>query len=78
MISAGLRSATRADRRAHHALVSDAPDPHDPDGHLRAALESMREQATEVDGPASNVASFLIELSNALDEAITTAERHRD
>jgi hypothetical protein len=43
----------------------------------RAALEPMREQATEVHGSASNVASFLIELSDTLDEAITS-ERHRD
>jgi len=37
----------------------------------------MREQATEVHGPVSNVASFLGELSDALDEAITS-ERHQD
>jgi hypothetical protein len=43
----------------------------------RAALEPMREQATEAPGLVPNVASFLIELSDALDEAITS-ERHRD
>lgn len=43
----------------------------------RAALEPVREQATEVHAPPPNVASFLIELSDALDEAITS-ERHRD
>ena len=43
----------------------------------QAALEPMREQAIEVHGPASNVASFLGELSDALDEAITS-ERHQD
>ncbi len=36
----------------------------------RAALEPMREQAIEVHGPVSNVASFLGELSDALDEAM--------
>ena len=43
----------------------------------RAALAPMREQATEALSQAPNVASFLIELSDALDEAITS-ERHRD
>jgi hypothetical protein len=43
----------------------------------RAALEPLREQATEVHGASSNVASFLSELSDALGEAITSA-RHRD
>jgi len=43
----------------------------------RAALEPMRGQAIEVYGPVSNVASFLGELSDALDEAITS-ERHQD
>jgi hypothetical protein len=43
----------------------------------RAALEPMREQATEIHGPASNVASFLSELADLLDEAITS-EGHQD
>jgi hypothetical protein len=43
----------------------------------RAALEPMREQAIEVHGPASNLASFLGELSDALDAAITS-ETHQD
>ena len=43
----------------------------------RAVLEPMREQAIEVQGPASNVASFLGELSDALDAAITS-EKQQD
>lgn len=43
----------------------------------RAVLEPMQEQAIAVHGPASNLASFLGELSDALDAAITS-ERHQD
>ena len=73
----GLRARTEAVTRYLYPDTGYIGSYADYLAERRAALEPMREQATEVHGPTSNVASFLIELSDALDEAITS-ERRRD